>query len=71
MNQHNFFMKLLDTGLPATRSVFFHRQPRPLFLRPAIRRLTSGHLSAAADEPRRVYCASFGEYCKPWLDIKL
>jgi len=27
MNQHNFFIKLLDTGLPAT----LHRQPRPPF----------------------------------------
>ena len=32
---------------------------------------TSGHLSVAAVEPHHVYCASFGEYCKPWLDIKL
>jgi len=34
MNQHNLFIKLLDTGLPATRSVFLHRQPRPLFCDP-------------------------------------
>ena len=80
MNQHNFFIKLLDTGLPATLSVFLssiHRQPRPLFWRPAIRRLTSGHLSAAADSETSpinlVTCivlhleniASF------WLDIEL
>ena len=51
MNEHNFFMKLLDTGLPATLSVFLHRQPRPLFLRPAIRRLSLLPViySAAAD----------------------
>ena len=52
MNQHNFFIKLLDTGLPATLTVFLssvHRQPRPLFFATRyLRRLTSGHLSAAA-----------------------
>jgi len=72
MNQHNLFIKLLDTGLPATRSVFLHRQPRPLFcdpqsadLLPVIypRSLTQKlHLWT----PSRVLCFVC---CKPWLDI--
>ena len=48
-------------------------------IRRVIRRLTSGHLSAAADSKtsprnpvvRNVYCALFGECCQPRLDIKL
>ena len=76
MNQHNFFIKLLDTGttfnpirLPPSVG-----SPAPFFATryPS----TSDDLSAAADSKNSpmnpvmcIYCASFGEYCKPRLDL--